>query len=232
MALADCGGWRACGFGEHFERVFHSCFEQTAADDCRLFPVSRSLIPDILLFRYRFNCQRLCEERAGAGLLVLDAHADGGESCRTAQATVFKEEDGDFVGLRAGLQDDGAELAEWADELGGERADLLDALHLCMDLRGRFEFKIGGGLFALSAEMDETAFAARSQKTFYRSGLFCVALVGAALVARSEAHFHLGVDAAGIARVGIEIEGAAAQEEELERFFRIALGGGARGERS
>ena len=82
-----------------------------------------------------------------------------------------------------------------------------------------------------AAQRDQPAFAARGQKVLDCRGFFGVALVGAALVARREAHLHLGVDAAGMARIGIEIVGAAAQQEQLQRLFGKALGRRARGKR-
>ena len=71
-----------------------------------------------------------------------------------------------------------------------------------------------------------------ARKLFDCRGLFVVALVAATLVARGEAHLHLGVDATGMARVGMKIVDAAAQQKELEHFVGVAFGRGAGGERS
>jgi hypothetical protein len=89
---------------------------------------------------------------------------------------------------------------------------------------GGFKFKVGGGLVTLRAENYEAAVSASSQKTLDRGSLFSVAIVCAALIARCEAHLHLGVDAAGVARIWVEIVGAAAQEKQLESFVGKALG--------
>ena len=69
-----------------------------------------------------------------------------------------------------------------------------------------------------------------ARKLSHRRGLFGVALVGAALVAGREAHLHLRVDAAGMARIGIQIVGAAAQQKQLQRLFGKALRRRARSE--
>ena len=97
-------------------------------------------------------------------MLVLDSHAEGGEGCGPAQAAVFKEKGGDFVRICRGLQDDGAELTQGSDELGGEGADGFDALDLCVKGGGGFEGELSRGLVALGAESDKTALAARGEK--------------------------------------------------------------------
>src|ERR1700678_2964806 len=148
------------------------------------------------------------------------------------EAAAFVEEDGNFVWNRRGLEDDGAELAQRADQFGGQGSHGFDALNLGMKLRGGFEFEIGGGLVALAAQHDQAAFAARRKKLLNSLGFLPVTRVAAALVAGGEAHLHLGVDTAGMGGVGIKIVGAAAEEKKLEGLVREALGGGAGGERT
>src|SRR5580658_7143402 len=87
-----------------------------------------------------------------------------------------------------------------------------------MQSGGGFKLKVGGRLIALSLENDEAAVTAGCEKAFNGGSLFAVSLVRAALIAGREAHFHLGVDAAGMARIGIEIVRAAAQQKQLESF--------------
>jgi hypothetical protein len=118
------------------------------------------------------------------------------------------------------------------DDFRSEGADGFDALNLGVKGGGGFEFEIDGGLVALGAEGNETAVAAGGEKAFDGGGFFGVSLVGAALIARGEAHFHLGVDTAGMGGVGIEVVAAAAKQEELEGFIGKALGGGAGGKRA
>ncbi len=135
-------------------------------------------------------------------------------------------------GLAGGLQNDRAQLAERTDQFRSKRADGFDALHLRMKRGGGFKLEVRGGLVALRLENHEAALAAGGQKAFDGGGFFGIALVGAALVAGREAHLHLGIDAAGMAGIGIEIVGAAAQQKKLESLVGIALGGGARRERA
>jgi hypothetical protein len=103
--------------------------------------------------RNRLDGHGLGEERCGPGLLVLDAHAEGGIGGGAIEAAIFEEKDGDFVGIGGGLQDDGAQLAEGTDQLGGEGADGFDALDLGVERRGGLEFEVGGGLVALGADV-------------------------------------------------------------------------------
>ena len=104
------------------------------------------------------------------------------------------------------------------------------ALHLRMERSGRFEFEIGRGLVALGAERDQAAFAARGEKFLDSGGLFarsarrcspCSRARGTSSSRSRRSRDSLGRD---------EIEGAAAQQKELERFFGVALGGCARRE--
>ncbi len=151
---------------------------------------------------------------------------------RPAQAAALKKKYGDFIGVRAGLKNDGAKFAERADKLGGECVHGFNALHVSVKLGGGFKGEIGRSLIALSAQSDEPAFAARREKAFDSRRFLSVALVRAALEAGREAHLHLGINAAGIARVWIQFKCAAAQQKQLEHLFCVALGGGARRERS
>ena len=117
-------------------------------------------------------------------------------------------------------------------QFGRQRAHGLDALHLRMQIAAAVSNSSSAEAWSRSrAQHDQPALAARGQKTLDRRSLFGIALVRAALVAGREAHLHLGVDAAGMARIGIEIVGAAAQQKELQSLFGKALGRRARSER-
>jgi hypothetical protein len=177
------------------------------------------------IFEHRLDYQGLGKERAGPGLFVLNSHPESGKRDRAAEAGIVKKEDGNLVWMGRGLQNDSVQLAERADEFGGERADGFNAQDLRMESRGGLKFKIGGGIIALGSENDKTAVAAGGQKALDRRSFFAVALVGAAFVTRRQAHFHLGVDAAGVAWIGREIVGAAAKEEELEGLLSVAFSG-------
>jgi hypothetical protein len=122
------------------------------------------------------------------------------------------------------LQHHRAKLRERTDQLGGQGAHALDADNLRVGGGGGFEFQVRRGCVALSAELDQAAFAARGQELLDRLGLLRVALVRAALVAGREAHLHLGVDATGVGGVGVQLLGTATQQEELERLVGKALG--------
>ena len=61
-------------------------------------------------------------------------------------------------------------------------------------------------------------------------GLLGVAVVGAALEAGGEALFQFGVNAAGVAGIGLKVFLTAAEEEEVEHGLEPALGEPAGGE--
>src|SRR3984957_1428645 len=185
MALANGGRWRwgrpghgsssiLCEGGEsRFEARFENsarelrcqvsgrcglCFSGAAF--CSLGP----LVPWSLLLRNRLDDQRLREKRGRTGLLVLDSHSQGRKTCRSAHAAALKKEDGNFVGVRAGLKNDGAKFAERANELSGERVHGFNALHLNVKLSRGLKGEIGRSLIALSAKRDEPAFATSREK--------------------------------------------------------------------
>ena len=122
------------------------------------------------------------------------------------------------------MQDHRAKLVEGAHKFRCKGAHALNALDLGVQRGGGLEFEAGRGLVALGAENDKAALAARGQKAFHCRGFFAVALVRTAPVTGGKAHLHLGVHASGVAGIGVEIVGAAAQQEELERLFSKALG--------
>src|SRR5579862_971741 len=96
-----------------------------------------------------------------------------------------------------------------------------------MDLGCLFEVEIVGGLGPQASEFVDETLAAGGEKGVDGGGLLRVALVGAALEAGCEALLHLGVDAAGKARIGMEVFVAAAQIEEVEHAFEEGFGGDA-----
>src|SRR5580698_6022399 len=98
------------------------------------------MISDLWQLRYGLEGHGLGEERAGAGLLVLDSHAESGKCSGAAETTVFVQEDGNFVGVGGSLQNDGSQLAQGLDELGCERSNCFGALNLGVEGCGGLEF--------------------------------------------------------------------------------------------
>ncbi len=129
-----------------------------------------------------------------------------------------------------GLDDDGAQLGDGADDPVGEGLRGFYLLPLGVERGGFFELHAGGGLFALEADGDDHAFAAGVEEFFYGCGFGGVLLWRAGLFAGREALVHLAVDAAGMLGVGREVFVAAAEFEEVEDGVAVALGGEARGE--
>jgi hypothetical protein len=99
-----------------------------------------------------------------------------------------------------------------------------------VEVGGFFKVEGLGGGVSLGGELGEEALAASGEEVVDGGGLLGVALGGAALEAGGEALFELGIDAAGVAGVGLEVFLAAAEEEEVEHGFEPALGEPAGGE--
>ena len=95
---------------------------------------------------------------------------------------------------------------------------------------GAFEGQTGGGLIALRGDFAHQGVSAAVEVGLHAGDFVAVVIVGAALEARGEAHFHLGINAAGEGRVGMKVVDAAAHFEEVERVVGEFFRGGARGE--
>ena len=71
---------------------------------------------------------------------------------RPAQTAVLKKENGHFVKFCGGLENDGAQTAERANEFGGQGVHGFNTLHLRMQRGSGFEGQLRRGLVALGAE--------------------------------------------------------------------------------
>ena len=122
------------------------------------------------------------------------------------------------------LHHDCGQLIDAAHDFGKLPEHRLEFFHASVQRRGAFKFQTGRGLLALRAYLPHQGVAAAVEVGLHPGHLGVVVLVGAALEAGRETHFHLGVDAAGKLRVGMEIVHAAPHLEEIERvvgeFFR------------
>ena len=84
-----------------------------------------------------------------------------------------------------------------------------------------------------SVESSRTSESPAESKIGLHAVYFCgIFFVGAAFEAGREAHLHLGIDAAGEFRVGMQVVDAAAHLEEVQRIVHELLGGDAREERA
>ncbi len=110
------------------------------------------------------------------------------------------------------------------DDLRRLREHRLELLQNRVDGGCGLEVQVGGGAVALGGQLAGQRFAARVEKGHHARGFVGVQLVGAALEAGRQAHLHLGIDAAGMGRVGIEFLDAAADFEEVERVVGELLG--------
>ena len=80
-------------------------------------------------------------ERGGAGLLVVQPHADGDKGDRAAKPLAGEPEEGYFAGLGGRLDDDGGEFGEQPHRFRQFAQSDLGFLVSLMDRCGGFEFE-------------------------------------------------------------------------------------------
>src|SRR5271157_5321426 len=98
-----------------------------------------------------------------------------------------------------------------------------------MQSRGALEIEVRRSLIALSLDLPHQRLAAALQVLLHAPNLSRILLVGATFEARRQAHLHLGINAAGKGGIGIQVEGAAAHFEQVERVVGELLGSNPRG---
>ena len=116
------------------------------------------------------------------------------------------------------LHHDCGELIDAVHDLGKLAEHGLEFFHAGVQGGGVFKFQTGRGLLALRGYLPHQRVAAAVEVGLHAGDFAVVVVVGAAFEAGGEAHFHLGIDAAGKLRVGMEIVDAAAHLEEIERI--------------
>ncbi len=121
---------------------------------------------------------------------------------------------------RRWLQNHSPQLAHRLHQLRSQRPHAFDLLHLRMQRRGRSRIPDSPKPLRARSRSTTSLLSPRvARKSSHRRSLFGIALVGAALVAGRQAHLHLRVHASRMARIGIEIVGAAPQQKQLQRLF-------------
>ena len=100
-----------------------------------------------------------------------------------------------------------------------------------MQCRRAFEVQVRRRLVPLALGLPQQRTAAAFEEFLHTRNLGGVLLVGAALETRRQAHLHLGINAAGKGRIGIQVVDAAAHLEQVERVVGKLLGSNPRGER-
>src|SRR5579859_6493199 len=88
---------------------------------------------------------------------------------------------------------------------------------------GRLKLHLGRGVLALRLHLPLQRLAARVQKTLDPNDLRTVFVIGAAAKAGRQAHLHLGIDAAGKFRIGMQVFDAAPHLEEVKRVVHELL---------
>ena len=116
--------------------------------------------------------------------------------------------------FHTGLHQHGIELFDGARDLRQRcRAqNCVQLLHASVDRGRRLELQIFRGLLALLRQFTLQGLPAALQKVMHPRHLAAVLIVAAALKAGRQAHFHLGIHAAGKAGIRIQIEIAAPQQ--------------------
>src|SRR5215469_2162689 len=132
----------------------------------------------------------------------------------------------------AGLNNQGRKLVETLNHFWQLPDHWLQLLQPRMDGGGLFECQVGRGCAPLSRELAGQRISAGIEIGLCTADFGGISLIRAALEAGREAHFHLGVDAAGKRGIGMKIVDAAAHLEEVQRVVHEFLGHKPRGKRS
>src|SRR5215472_3979855 len=100
-----------------------------------------------------------------------------------------------------------------------------------MKRRGSLVVERFAGRLALAFDASRQGFAARPQSLSHTKNLGIIFLLCASRETRTQAHFHLGINAARKTRITPDANLASARLEEIEKIACESIGGWARGER-
>ncbi len=169
-------------------------------------------------------------KRGGAGLLIVQTHAERGEGDRPGESLAREPEERHFAGLGRWLDDDGGELGEQAHRLGQLAQRSFGFFVALVDRRGGFELEgLGrGGALALQRRKQTCAMGAERFEDSVCFGAMAIRRAG--LIAGRQALLHFEVGTGGMLGIWVQVFDAAAQLEEVEHGVAGALGSGARGE--
>ena len=124
---------------------------------------------------------------------------------------------GDCIFFRGSLKNDGVEIFETPREFRQPAQRFRRFLDAAMDRGGALEIERLARRLALALEFRRERGAARGQKRDHAAQFGVVFLLRASRKARREAHFHLGIHAAGIAGIAANLDLATADFEQVEK---------------
>src|SRR5438094_2798587 len=147
-----------------------------------------------------------------------------------AQCRFAEMEERHGIWLAARLHNNYLQTINSADDLRQLRRDRLQLVELRMDC-GRFlKSELRRGALALLAEFAGERLACGVEECLHTHDFSMIVSISASLEAGSQAHLHFGINASRKGRVRMQVFGAAAHFEEVERVASKFLGGSARRE--
>ena len=190
----------------------------------------------VLCKRNGRESHRCRKQRRGAGALIGMAHSERRKRDRPCENSSPQQEQSNVCrwagGRGAGLQNQCVQLRHRTHHLIHQSDGGLRLLHLRVQGGRLLELHRFRCSIARACDLGQQRSSLRLQIALHRGRLLRIPLVRASLEAGRKAHLHLGVDAAGERGVWLQVVGAAAQLEQVQRLVQKTLGSRARGERA